>query len=65
MSYVHMCSKCATYTDWEYHSTYLGHPIVFRVSAATGKRHYHSNAWEHDTLAGIRQVIRIAEGREV
>lgn len=64
MSHIQVCGKCSVYTDWEYHSTYFGHPIAYRVSAVTGTRHYHSNAWEHDTLAGIRQIIRSAEGKE-
>lgn len=56
--YMHECSLCGSHATQEYHSTYFGHPVNFATSWITKTRHYHSNTWSADTLAGIKKIIR-------
>jgi len=58
MSHINDCALCKSHATQEYHSTYFGHPIEFATSWITTSRHYHSNAWASDTLAGIKEIIR-------
>lgn len=69
--FLHTCTQCnvpngddAVIVDYDnqfFHSIYRGHPIEFGISKETGKRHYHSNSWEADTLRELRERIKDAE----
>lgn len=69
--FIHTCNQCnfnegeivenIDYDNHVFHSIYMGHPIEYGISKVTGKRHYHSNSWEADTLQAMRERIKDAE----
>lgn len=61
--HLHQSAVYASHASHEYHSTYLGHPIVKATSWITRSRHWFSNEIDADTLADLKARIRQVEGK--
>lgn len=60
---IHESAIYATHADHEYHSTYLGHPVVKATSLITGTTHWFSNEMDAETLLELKVKIRAHEGK--